>query len=445
MQQSKEKVKNITIENAGFSQRTCKCLVNSGIETLGILSGRTPSELLEIQGLGQKNLDEIVDVLARNGLELFSDEEKDRLYEEYLASCQDDDLVDDIFDDDNYCDYEFKAETTFERQSVTISREDIINQYKIRYVNENNIKKYQAVDDQKLSKAISNIDDEYLEFLYNVIIVNDIQFSIGRRQYCTFGKDSSDMVRIKVFSTLDDVDGNTLFHELGHACECCMLGDRSRFYDLLGMQDPGNRRFADVLKKEITENLTEIKAKIFDAHRGAVASEIGEDKYQSIIDSADFLKEYYKLSRSLGGLGGLLVPGFKSKRQNTPTYKMKYEKYRKMSEHVIENGLIATRERMIHSNAHKKFRNDYEPILDILSSICDMEYPLDLQMHPKNYYDKDECYQSAELWANLFSMKITGRDELLANARTFLPETYLAFEALFAKIKEFFALQRRAM
>lgn len=324
----------------------------------------------------------------------------------------------------------------------TISHEDIINQYKHRYVNEKNIKKYQTIDEEKLTRAITNIKDEFLEFVYNIITVNDVQFSIDRTQYCTSGKDSDGNIRIKVFSTIDDIDGSTLFHELGHSGAQCLFGDRTQSYDLLSMQIFGEGTLADVLKREISENEGTIKEKILEAHKAAVVGELSEAEYSSIAENNTFLAEYYKLSRSLGGCCGIFIPSFKSNRQKTPDFKQKYEKYQEMSKLIVDKSMIATREKMIHCKAHKQFREDNEAVLDVLSSVCDMEHPYNLQIHTSAYYKKDEAYQVDELWANLFSLKITGRDDLLANVQKFLPHTYHAFEIVFSKVKEFFELQK---
>ena len=335
--------------------------------------------------------------------------------------------------------YESKREP---RSNSTISHEDIIYQYKRRYVNEKNIKKYKTIDEQKLTRAITNIKDEFLDFVYNIITVNDVQFSIDRTQYCTSGRDLNGNIRVKVFSTIDDIDGSTLFHELGHAGAQCLFGDRTQSYDLLSMPIFGEDTLTDVLKKEISENEVAIKEKILEAHRAAVVGELSETEYSSIAENSAFLTKYYKLSRSLGGFCGIIIPSFKSNRQKTPDFKQKYEKYQEMSKLIVEKSMIATREKMIHNKAHKQFREDNETVLDVLSSVCDMEHPYNLQIHTSNYYKRDEAYQVDELWANLFSLKITGREKLLANVQKFLPQTYQAFERVFSKIKEFFALQK---
>jgi hypothetical protein len=379
--------------------------------------------------------------LETNSRRSLSEEEIDALYEEFISS---------------EFSFELSAEEEAEikrmsevheskrepRSNSTISHEDIIYQYKLRYVNEKNIKKYKTIDEQKLTRAITNIKDEFLEFVYNIITVNDVQFSIDRTQYCTSGRDLNGNIRVKVFSTIDDIDGSTLFHELGHAGAQCLFGDRTQSYNLLSMQIFEECTLADVLKKEISENEVAIKEKILEAHRAAVVGELSETEYSSIAENSAFLTEYYKLSRSLGGFCGIIIPSFKSNRQKTPDFQQKYEKYKEMSKLIVDKSMIATREKMIHCKAHKQFREDNEAVLDVLSSVCDMEHPYNLQIHTSAYYKKDEAYQVDELWANLFSLKITGRDDLLANVQKFLPHTYHAFEIVFSKVKEFFELQK---
>ena len=70
-----------------------------------------------------------------------------------------------------------------------------------------------------------------------------------------------------------------------------------------------------------------------------------------------------------------------------------------------------------------------------------MQYPYDLQVHTQNYYAQDEELQVDELWANLFAIKVAGREDLAANVRKYLPETYETFELLFQKINEVYQMQ----
>ena len=369
-----------------------------------------------------------------------SDEEIDAMYEEFISSYSFELSEEEEPELHRMIEaYELECEAGLDS---TISHEDIINQYKLRYVNEKNIKKYQSIDEEKLRRAITNIKEQFLGFIYNIITVNDVQFSIDRTQYCTSGIDSKGNVRVKVFSTLEDVDGSTLFHELGHACAQCLFGDRTQSYDLLSIPIFGEDTLADVLKKEISENGVAIKEKILEAHKAAVVGELSETEYSSIAENSAFLAEYYKLSRSLGGINGIIIPSFKSNRQKTPDFKQKYEKYQEMSKLIVDKSMIATREKMKHCKAHKQFLKDNQAVLDVLSSVCDMEHPYNLQMHTSAYYKKNEAYQVGELWANLFSLKITGRDDLLTNVQKFLPHTYHAFESVFCKVKEFFELQK---
>lgn len=315
-----------------------------------------------------------------------SEEEIDAMYEEFISSYSFELSEEEESELNRMIEvYELEREVGLDS---TVSHEDIINQYKLRYVNAKNIKKYQNIDEEKLRRAITNIKEEFLGFIYNIITVNDVQFSIDRTQYCTLGIDSKGNVRVKVFSTLEDDDGSTLFHELGHAGAQCLFGDRTRSYDLLSMPIFGEDTLTDVLKKEISENEVAIKEKILEAHRAAVVGELSETEYSSIAENSAFLTEYYKLSRSLGGFCGIIIPSFKSNRQKTPDFQQKYEKYKEMSKLVVDKSMIATREKMIHCKAHKQFREDNEAVLDVLSSVCDMEYPYNLQIHTSAYYKK---------------------------------------------------------
>ena len=116
-----------------------------------------------------------------------------------------------------------------------------------------------------------------------------------------------------------------------------------------------------------------------------------------------------------------------------------------MTEIATEKGLFAARSKMESCTPHKQFRNDNEAILDLLSSICDIDEPFDLQIHSSRYYKTSDYHQCGELWANLFLLKVTGREQTLSNIQGFLPETYAAFECIFAKAQELFAMQKEKL
>lgn len=57
-------------ETIEFSVRTAGCFKREGIETIGDLVSRTPSELLAIKGFGRKSLDEVKEKLGQLGISL---------------------------------------------------------------------------------------------------------------------------------------------------------------------------------------------------------------------------------------------------------------------------------------------------------------------------------------------------------------------------------------
>jgi DNA-directed RNA polymerase subunit alpha len=58
------------IEELDFSVRTFNCLKKEGLNTLRMLTQRTPEDLLEIRNFGKRSLDEVTEKLADLGLEL---------------------------------------------------------------------------------------------------------------------------------------------------------------------------------------------------------------------------------------------------------------------------------------------------------------------------------------------------------------------------------------
>lgn len=58
------------IESLGLSTRTENALISANIRTLGGLVGKTESDILDIEGLGKKGLDEVKDALSERSLEL---------------------------------------------------------------------------------------------------------------------------------------------------------------------------------------------------------------------------------------------------------------------------------------------------------------------------------------------------------------------------------------
>ncbi len=63
-------VLKIRVEEVNFSSRTIKALAAAGIRTLGGLARKREEDLVEIDGLGGKSVQEIKDILESNGLSL---------------------------------------------------------------------------------------------------------------------------------------------------------------------------------------------------------------------------------------------------------------------------------------------------------------------------------------------------------------------------------------
>ena len=391
---------------------------------MGALTFMAPEDLLYRYNLKQESVTEIEKKLNEYGSRLRTEAENtmDNFYEDCMFG----------FDGPRWREPKHKAPSN-------ITHEDIVNLYKERYLNEKNIKKYATPDEKKIRQVVSNIKEEYLDFVYNIIISNDIQFSIDRTQHCVYAEpDANGVVKTKVYATIDEVDGNTFFHELGHAASLCKCFDSSEgCYDLLRTATISEKTLAEVLKQELSNNKDKVRQMVLESHRQCVEPVLGQDKYQSIERNADFLKEFKKVERSIGGLCGFILPSSKN-RDKTDANRAKYNE---MFKKICDEGIVATRDSLEHSEAHKKFRHDNEAILDVLSSVYDMDYPYDLQIHTKKYYECCPKHQVGELWANLFALKVTGREDLLYEFSRYLPDTFYAFKHVFDRVKEFYQLR----
>ena len=176
---------------------------------------------------------------------------------------------------------------------------------------------------EKLFACIESKKEEYLDFVYNVIKVNDIQFSIDRTQRCVYTEpDANGIITTKVYATIDEADGRTFFHEIGHAASLCKCFDNSEgCYELLRTATIYDRTLSEILEQELSKRKVKIKQDVLTAHRQCVEPVFGRDKYQSIADNADFLKEFNRLSRSIGACCGVVIPSSKNSRQDTRKFR----------------------------------------------------------------------------------------------------------------------------
>ena len=423
---NKQDLSKVSVEEVGFSMETLVALKKNKLLTMGALTFMAPEDLLYGYNLKQESVTEIEKKLNEYGSRLRTEAENtmDNFYEDCM------------FGIDGPLWREPKQKGSYETAKIT--REDIVNLYKERYFNEKNIKKYAIVDEQKIRQVVSNIKEEYLDLVYNIIISNDIQFSIDRTQHCVCAEpDANGVIKTKVFASIDESDGGTFFHELGHAASLCKCFDSSEgYYDLLRTATIREKTLAEVLKQELSNNKEKVKQRVLESHRQCVEPVLGQDKYQYIERNSDFLKEFKKVERSIGGLCGFILPSSKN-RDKTDANRAKYNE---MFKKICDEGIVATRNSLEHNEAHKKFRHDNEAILDVLSSVLDMDYPYALQIHSKKYYEGCPEHQVGELWANLFALKVTGREDLLHEFSRYLPDTFHAFKHVFDRVKEFYQL-----
>ena len=320
---------------------------------------------------------------------------------------------------------------------MKITHKDIIKLCSERYCNEKQIKKYDSFDATKLQNIINQIHPDHLELVYNAILANNIQFSADRTRYCRREViDENGRMRTKVFAPIDENESDTFFHELGHAVNYCLSEEAGGYYDLLGIRYDGELSLGSILSSELEKNGKVIKEQILDAHRQAVAEQLGVEVYDSLAENAKTVKEFLKLQRQVGGLCGFAFPS--EKRKNSPNYQVYRDRLNQIKEEVFGKAMIANRNKLMCCDAHKKFVEDNCAVLDALSSVYDMDYPYALQIHTEKYYKKSPTHQLDELWANLFEIKIVENKERIANFKKYMPVTYGIFELAFEKIKEFY-------
>jgi DNA-directed RNA polymerase subunit alpha len=58
------------VDSLGFSSRTAKALTNANVRTLGGLARKKESDIMDIDGLGSKGMQEIKKLLAQHGITL---------------------------------------------------------------------------------------------------------------------------------------------------------------------------------------------------------------------------------------------------------------------------------------------------------------------------------------------------------------------------------------
>lgn len=66
----------LSIDTLGLSTRAYNCIRRAGINSIRALCSKTPKDLMRIRDMGVKTLDEIVQKMAKQGLELKKEKEK---------------------------------------------------------------------------------------------------------------------------------------------------------------------------------------------------------------------------------------------------------------------------------------------------------------------------------------------------------------------------------
>ena len=157
---NKQDLSKVSVEKVGFSRQTVEQLKASNLLTMGAISFSSKEDLSKIYHLNNDSIKEIESKFSNFGSRLRTEGEKimDNYYEDCMFG-----LEGPLWSKPKH------------KSPSNITREDIVNLYKERYFNEKGIKKYAIVDDQKIRQVVSNIKEEYLDFVYNIIRNNNIQ------------------------------------------------------------------------------------------------------------------------------------------------------------------------------------------------------------------------------------------------------------------------------
>jgi len=70
--EAREDVMKTRIDSLDLSTRTANALTNAGIRTIGGLARKSPADILALEGVGEKAVDEIKDALAKMGVTMKS-------------------------------------------------------------------------------------------------------------------------------------------------------------------------------------------------------------------------------------------------------------------------------------------------------------------------------------------------------------------------------------
>lgn len=410
------------IEQVGFTPRTYKFLKQANVGTIGALTYYTKERLLEKTNSDQSVVAEVEGKLKAYGYKFVTQQELDEMYEDDMKTLQ-----------------AFLNERN-RRCHGQYTHQDLVDLYTSRYVNDKSVKKYAKVNVEEVRKVIDKLDGKYVDLIRSIIYANDVLFSADRGSHCVQEEDANGVLRTKVFARMNEDETRTFYHELGHAGAYCFQEDRELSYYLVGIPDSNGKTLEDVLRQELNANKAKIKEQILEAHKKAVAPTFGQEDYLSIAENASFLKEYNKLARKVGAIGGFYIPSL-SKKVSEKDQENR-EKFLQMQDEISSRGVVANKTRLQNSPEHNAFIKDNVVVLDVLSSVYDMAQPYGLEVHSKSYYKQASENLILEFWANLFAIKVTGRDDLMFKAKTYLPESCKAFEELFDKVVEFYRLQK---
>ena len=201
----------------------------------------------------------------------------------------------------------------------------------------------------------------------------------------------------------DISDTDNLAHELGHSLDF-YFGRNNALTTSVILSN--GQTFHQIVKDEFEQMRIEMHEYVTDNFRGIVDSHLGEGSF-------NLLDCYMDVYRGL--------------------YKHSDEKTRtKIHKELYKSGFVETYYQYVTKGMPAILDDKYHPIIDLLSSKYDFS-GFRLSHHDEEYYYL-KSRLGFELFANLFSAKVTSRYDMLENFEKMMPRSMEAFEELFSII-----------
>ncbi len=212
--------------------------------------------------------------------------------------------------------------------------------------------------------------------------------------------------RNKIYTNIRQVD--TLPHELGHAVDLWFGLSQALTSNLVLSNQ---KTLQEILDEELEINAHFIYLAIMNEYQSVIASTINPQAYETFIHNIHLYNELKTTPINFDN--------------KEITMRRKY-----IQKKLYESGFVDVYYQLHQKNYLSIMNQKYLPILDALSSKYDFSALL-LSHHTLEYYRQSKTRPALEFFANLFNLKVTSNRYTLECSRTFLPQSFLAFEELF--------------